>query len=85
MLCLRIAQTRVDPVSFANALVVWGHIVDAGVEVEHEEEITNGANNSDRGGKMLLTSFTKQQTVEKIRLNVWHTMKWFWKCGSQID
>lgn len=46
----RTAQTGVDPVSFADSLVVWGHVVEAGVEVKHEEEITDGTNHSDRGG-----------------------------------
>ena len=49
----RAADARVDPFSFADALVLWGHVVEAGVDVEHEEQVTNGADHSNRGGKML--------------------------------
>lgn len=47
VLYLRAAITRVDPFSFPNALVVWRHIVEAGVDVEHEEKIADGPNHSD--------------------------------------
>lgn len=53
VLYLRVAQTGVDPMGFADTLIVWGYIVEAGVQMEHEEEITNGAYHSDRAAKML--------------------------------
>lgn len=43
---LRAAQTGVDPFCSTDALVLRGHIVEASVQVEHKEEIPNGANHS---------------------------------------
>lgn len=43
---LRAAQTGVDPFSLTDALVVRSYIVEAGVEVEHEQKIADGPNHS---------------------------------------
>lgn len=48
---LRTALTRVDPFSSPNALVVWCHIVQASVDVEHEEKIADGPNHPSREKK----------------------------------
>lgn len=48
VLHLRIAKTGVDPFGFPDALVIGRHVVEAGVEVEHEEKIPDGPNHSNR-------------------------------------
>lgn len=53
---LRAAIPRVDPFSFPDALVVRRHVVQAGVDVEHEEKIADGPNHSSRKVKTLLGS-----------------------------
>lgn len=53
---LRTAQAGVDPFSFTDALVGGGHVVEAGVQMEHEEEIADGANNSSSGVKFMLVA-----------------------------
>lgn len=49
---LRAAISRVDPFRFPDALVVGCHIIQAGVDVEHEEKVANGPNHSGRKVKM---------------------------------
>ena len=46
LMYIRAAFASVDPFGFANALVVGCNIVETGVEVEHEQQVTNGADHS---------------------------------------
>lgn len=46
---LRAAISGVNPFRFPDALKVWRHVVQTGVDVEHEEEIADGPDHS--GGK----------------------------------
>lgn len=66
---LRAAQTRVDPFSCPDALVVWRHVIEAGVDMEHEEEIADGPNHSD--GKIKTSLSLSQFLFPHL-----HEVKW---------